>query len=290
MYDVLERLPEKTIKCLDKGFVKIIDCMPRLVASKEDTADLRITEAARTSYGEGTKKINQERDLIRYLYRHSHSTPTEFVEFTFLIKMPIFCARQFFRTRTASYNEYSARYSIVPDDYHIPDEVRAQSATNKQGSVGVVEEDNAHTFLAHLNEICATSYKAYQESIDNGVAREQARMLLPVNYYTQFYFKIDLHNLLHMLALRCDSHAQEEIREFAHAILSLIKPVVPIAVEAWEDYHPLRGAMKLTRLEVEALSSYEGGAIPEIDSDNKRERQEWVEKFNKIFGGDEVEY
>lgn len=177
----------------------------------------------------------------------------------------------------------------MKDEFFIPDAscLRQQSKNNKQGGDQVISETDAQGFLTTINEFCEKAYAIYQESIDKGVSREQSRMILPVNNYTEWYWKIDLHNLLHFLALRCDSHAQYEIRVFADAMLSLIKPIVPWAIEAWDDYHPMRGALKLTRLEVEALRNYlkDNGLqvpTPVLDSDNKREQAEWLEKAAKI--------
>jgi len=284
LYDVMNNVPEKTIKCLDHGHVTLIDVMPRMVPESQKTSDYAIVQAARVSYGDGTKSFNEDRGLIRYLMRHVHTTPFEMVEFKFHMKMPIFIARQAVRHRTANINEYSGRYSVMKDEFYKPDldNVRQQSKTNKQGSEGKIENIDAQGFLANLDEICLKSYQAYEQGLNNGVAREQSRMILPVNLYTEWYWKIDLHNLFHFLGLRCDKHAQWEIRVFADAMLGLITPIVPWAVEAWDDYHDHRGAKKFTRLELEALRRYVGwnveGTAPQIESENKRERAEWKEK------------
>jgi len=284
MYDVMNNIAEKTIKCLDYGHVTLVDVMPRLVPESQKTADYAIVQAARVSYGDGTKSVNEDRGLIRYLMRHVHTTPFEMIEFKFHCKMPIFVARQWIRHRTANVNEYSGRYSVMKDEFYKPDmdNVRQQSKTNKQGSEGKIEDMDAQGFLSNLHDICEKSYQAYEQGLNNGVAREQSRMILPVNLYTEWYWKIDLHNLFHFLGLRCDAHAQWEIRVFADAMLSLITPIVPWAVEAWNDYHDHRGAMKLSRLEIEALNRYVGWNVethaPPLESDNKREQAEWKEK------------
>lgn len=286
MHDVLENIPNKTIKCLDKGHVTIMDTMPRLVPDDRKTADYAIVQAARVSYGDGTKTVNEDRGLIRYLMRHKHTTPIEMIDFKFCMKMPIFVARQMIRHRTASVNEYSGRYSIMRDEFYMPEaeNVRAQSKTNRQGGEEPMRNSDAVGFLSDLESICSRSYQNYESSMACGVSREQARMLLPVNLYTEWYWKIDAHNLLHFLALRCDSHAQMEIRVFAEAILELIKPIIPLTVEAWEDYSEHRGAKKLTRLELDAIkSSLEGSMVEKINSDNSREQLEWDEKA-KIMG------
>jgi len=281
MHDVLTNVSEKTIKCLDKGHVTILDVMPRLVPDDRKTADYAIVQAARVSYGDGTKTVNEDRGLIRYLLRHKHTTPFEMIEFKFSVKLPIFIARQMVRHRTANLNEYSGRYSMMKDEFYKPEieNVRQQSSVNKQGGSGSINETDASGFIEKIDFICNQSYEEYEKAIQNGVAREQARMLLPVNLYTEWYWKVDLHNLLHFLALRCDAHAQWEIRVFANAMLELIKPIVPWAVEAWEDYHEHRGAIRLTKLEVDAMvSSLVGISVNSLKTDNKREQEEWKTK------------
>lgn len=285
MHDVLTNVEALQIDCLDKGFVKLVDAMPRLVPGT--TADYAIVQAARVSYGDGTKSVNEDRGLIRYLLRHTHTTPFEMVEFKFHCKMPIFVARQWIRHRTANVNEYSGRYSVMKDEFYLPDvdNIRMQSKSNKQGGDQQMSMTDAQGFLDILSETCDKAYATYLDHIEKGVAREQSRMILPVNNYTEWYWKIDLHNLFHFLGLRCDAHAQWEIRVFAEAMLKLITPIVPVAVEAWNDYHDHRGAVKLTRLEIEALQRYVGENAtcgPPIESDNKREQAEWAEKAKKF--------
>lgn len=285
MYDVLDAVPNRTVNCLDKGFVTLVDVMPRLVPDNQKTADFAIVQAARVSYGDGTKSVNEDRGLIRYLMRHAHTTPFEMIEFKFHCKMPIFVARQWIRHRTANVNEYSGRYSLMKDEFYIPDNdnIRMQSKNNRQGGDQPIDGTDAQGFLTALNELCDKAYSVYEEYIAKGVTREQSRMILPVNNYTEWYWKIDLHNLFHFLALRCDAHAQWEIRVFADAMLSLIEPIVPVAVEAWNDYHPHRGAVKLTRLEIEAIKTMlDGKIVAPLNSDNKREQAEWVEKAAKL--------
>ena len=285
MHDVLTNVPCKKISCLDFGHVTLIDVMPRLVPKSQKTSDYAIVQAARVSYGDGTKTLNEDRGLIRYLLRHKHTTPLEMIEFKFSAKLPVFIARQMIRHRTANVNEYSGRYSIMKDEFYKPDlsNIRQQSKTNKQGGSEIIQEGDANYFLDKIDEICSFAYQEYQKACDLGVSREQARMLLPLNLYTEWYWKIDLHNLLHFLALRCDGHAQWEIQVFGNAILELIKPIVPLAIEAWEDYHENRGAMKLTRLEIEAMSkSMLDITVENINSENKREQQEWIDKAKRL--------
>lgn len=290
MPDILDAVPERLISCLDHGHVRLVDCMPRLVEDGQ-TADSAIVQAARVSYGEGTKTINQDRGLIRYLLRHGHTTPLEMVEFKFHCKMPIFIARQWIRHRTASVNEVSGRYSEVKDEYYVPEleNIRAQSKTNKQGGAGIMPKDTATFFRFACGSYAADAFVEYGRHIDAGVSRELARINLPLSTYTEWYWKIDLHNLLHFLALRCDSPAQYEIRVFAEAMLKLITPIVPLTIEAWNDYHPMRGGMRLSRLEVEALTKLLETADlytdPDINSDNEREREEWKQKLLRIEKG-----
>jgi thymidylate synthase (FAD) len=260
----------------DHGLVALIDAMPRLVPAGS-TADAAIVQAARVSYGAGTKKVNEDRGLIRYLLRHHHTTPFEMVEFKFHCVMPIFVARQWIRHRTANVNEYSARYSVVRDRFYKParEDIKIQSTTNRQGREELADDATAEAFLAHLETVEQEQYEAYERFIEQGMARELARVSLPVNVYTEWYWKCDLHNILRFLQLRMDEHAQKEIRDYATAMYELIRPIVPITCEAFEDY--LRGGMHLTRLEIEALRSGQP-----LASDNKREMAEWEDKRRRL--------
>ncbi len=217
------------VSCLDKGFVRLVDSMG---------GDNAIVQAARVSYGQGTSKISQDRGLIRYLMRHRHTTPFEMVEFKFHCKMPIFVARQWVRHRTANINEYSLRYSEARDEFYIPDSknIQFQSALNKQGRSGKVPDDLKKKVLEYFNDISERSFSMYQELNKAGIARELARSILPVNIYTEWYWKNDLHNLLHFIGLRSDSHAQYEIRVYSDAMAKFVKKVAPYAWEAYEDY------------------------------------------------------
>lgn len=285
----MDLVPNKTIQCLDGiGQVQLVDVMPRM-APDGQTADYAIAQAARVSYGDGTKSVNEDNGLVRYLLRHSHTTPSEMVVFKFRIKLPIFVSRQMCRHRMMSMNEISGRYSVMRDEFYFPDpsDLRKQSTTNKQGSDGSVNDADAEAFSQAIEQQCKQAYDLYTKMLNAGVAREQARMILPLNLYTEYYWKQDLHNLLHFLALRLDSHAQYEIRVFAQAMYDLVKPLVPVTIQAFEDYHFMRGAIKLTRLEVDAVSKFmQANAwhmnVPEIDSENKRERSEWLEKAEKL--------
>jgi thymidylate synthase (FAD) len=279
MFDVLNINTYNIINCLDHGYVRLIDVMPRLVSDDRKTADEAIIQSARVSYGLGLKSEVEDRSLIRYLMRHHHHTPLEMVEFKFDVKLPIFVARQWIRHRISSYNEISGRYSEIKDNYYIPDKVRSQSIVNKQGSDGVVDPDISLDFVKELNNISKTSYDLYKDFIENGVSKELSRINLPINYYTQWYWKVNLRSLLNFLSLRCDKHAQYEIRVYADAILQLIKNIVPWTIESWEDYDPMRGGMLLSRLEIDALIHNK-----EINVNNKREREEWLSKLEKLKG------
>jgi len=221
------------VPVLDHGFVGLVDHMG---------SDNAIVQAARVSYGDGTKQVQDDRNLIRYLMRHEHTTPFEMCEVKFHIKLPIFVMRQLVRHRTASMNEYSARYSVLTDEFYIPEfeQIQKQSTTNKQGREesewGFDEKRSVqHAFQRSFHN----AYKEYASLLgkeDNGLARELARSVLPVGGYTELYWKANLKNFLHMARLRMDPHAQWEIREFAGAMYNLVKPLFPEACSAFEDY------------------------------------------------------
>jgi thymidylate synthase (FAD) len=297
LVDVMGGQARRTIKVLDHGFVALVDAMPRLVPQGQ-TADQAIVQAARVSYGQGTKKVSEDQGLIRYLLRHRHTTPFEMVEFKFHISMPIFIARQWIRHRTANVNEYSGRYSVMPDRFYRPsaEQVRRQSASNRQGGserLGASAEDRltGEAFAQFLAESEAL-YTKYRDLVDRGVSREMARIGLPVSLYTEWYWKIDLHNLLHFLSLRMDAHAQEEIQLYARAMHDLVAPIVPVTMAAWKDY--AMGSVRLSRLEVDALRAEvvalkraAGQApVPEpgvaLATDNKRENDEWQAKRREL--------
>ena len=275
MYDVMGGAARWEVRVHDHGLVALTDVMPRL-APVGKTADYAIVQAARVSYGEGTKQVNEDRGLIRYLVRHRHSTPLEMVEFKFHHVMPIFIARQWIRHRTASVNEYSARYSVVRDRFYRPsaDNVRQQSGTNRQGGDEPTDDLTAEQFLAYLDRAEA-QYGEYERLMAAGVSRELARIALPLSTYTEWYWKCDLHNTLRFLSLRMDAHAQQEIRDYATATYELIKPIVPLACEAFADYE--LGGLHLTRLEIEAMKSGQP-----LATENKREQAEWAAKRDRL--------
>jgi thymidylate synthase (FAD) len=238
---------------LTHGFVALVDYMGN---------DAAIVQAARVSYGQGTRSVRDDRGLIRYLMRHHHTTPFEMVEFKFLARLPIFVARQWIRHRTSSTNEYSARYSIVPDEYEVPpaEEVRHQSLRNRQGRGGPLASEVAERFRSDLDTVSQQAYAAYTRALEAGVARETARLLLPVAYYTQWYWKVNLYNLFHFLSLRLDPHAQEEIRLYAAEMAKLARLVAPVAYEAFEEFQ-LEG-LSLGRRELRAVRALLDGKSP----------------------------
>jgi thymidylate synthase (FAD) len=273
--DVMGGASRWNIPIHEHGFIALVDAMPRLVPEGQ-TADSAIVQSARVSYGQGTKMVSEDRGLVRYLMRHRHSTPFEMVEFKFHIAMPIFIARQWIRHRTANVNEYSARYSIMPDRFYRPDieNVRKQSKSNRQGGEGPIDAGTAEEFL-QLLENAEANYQKYLELTEKGVARELARAVLPVSVYTEWYWKCDLHNIFHFLSLRMDPHAQIEIQDYAKAMYELIKPIVPVACEAFEDYR--LNAMHLTGLEIDAIRSGKP-----LATENKRETAEWEAKKARL--------
>jgi thymidylate synthase (FAD) len=262
-------------KVHEHGLVALVDVMPRLVP-KGKTCDYAIVQAARVSYGEGTKTINEDEGLIRYLMRHSHTTPLEMVELKLHCVMPIFVARQWIRHRTANVNEYSARYSIVKDRFYRPpiDGVREQSNKNKQGGDELVGEGTAIDFLNWLKHT-EEQYGEYEKFTEAGVSRELARIGLPTSVYTEWYWKIDLHNLFHFLRLRMDNHAQQEIRDYANAMFDMVREIAPIASQAFLDYK--FNSITLSALEVEAIKG-----MRNIASTNKREQEEFEAKRRKL--------
>ncbi|ACN95864.1 FAD-dependent thymidylate synthase [Wolbachia pipientis] len=230
-------------KVLDHGFIRVVDYMG---------SDSAIVQAARVSYGKGTKQISQDEALIKYLMRHHHTTPFEMCEIKFHVKLPIFVARQWIRHRTANVNEYSARYSILDDEFYTPkpEQVAKQSDNNKQGSGEAFDPDTSKEIIDSLTNDSNLVYSHYEKFIEQGLAREIARTNLMLNYYTQFYWKIDLHNLLHFLKLRADKHAQYEIRVYAEVMLDIIKKWVPLAYNAFVEYCLESACISRTGLEI----------------------------------------
>jgi len=251
----LEEILYEPLNVLDHGFVRVIDYMG------DDSA---VVQAARVSYGRGTKKVSEDRGLINYLMRHRHTTPFEMCEIKYHVKLPIFVARQWIRHRTANVNEYSARYSILDNEFYIPapDQLAAQSSSNRQGRGDVLTGPEAARVLDLLKRDAAQSYASYEEMLNEkpdgskrdegreGLARELARMNLTVNFYTQWYWKTDLLNLLHFLSLRADSHAQYEIRVYAEAMLDTVKRWVPACYDAFREYRIGGASLSATAIKV----------------------------------------
>ncbi len=274
-----EEILDKEFKVLNHGFVRLVDYMG---------GDESIVQAARVSYGKGTKTVSEDRTLIRYLMRHQHTTPFEMVEFKFHVKLPIFVARQWIRHRTANVNEYSGRYSIMTDEFYVPEEgtIKPQSSVNKQGREE--QEVPSHIrkrVLEILLQEQQSAFKGYQEMLGYNIARELARINLPLSLYTQWYWKIDLHNLFHFLKLRLDKHAQYEIKVYAEKMAEIVKTVVPMAYEAFEDY--VLNSVTFSKEELKLIKKYlpESFSDEELNNPNfsKYEITELKEKMKKIF-------
>jgi thymidylate synthase (FAD) len=277
----LEKVLYQPFEVLDHGFVRVVDYMGN---------DDSVVQAARVSYGAGTKKVNADKALINYLLAHRHTTPFEMCEIKFHIKLPIFVARQWIRHRTASVNEYSARYSIMEDEFYIPrpEHLAAQSKVNHQGrdESKVLNAEEQKQVLKILKEDAAKSYEHYLEMINqdvagnpideskDGLARELARMNLPLNCYTQWYWKIDMHNLLHFLKLRADSHAQYEIRVYAEVMLDMVKKWVPHCYDAFIKNQ--KGGKNLSAPALEAIRKMIKGEKVEQEESGLSTR-EWGE-------------
>ena len=281
----LEEILYEPIKVLDHGFIRVIDYMG------DDSA---IVQAARVSYGKGTKMLSQDKGLINYLMRHYHTTPFEMCEIKLHVKLPIFIARQWIRHRTANVNEYSARYSILDKEFYLPDpqNIEIQSQSNKQGREGTLDPSQAQRVLDIIKDDSLRCYDNYMELMNlnektgeindpnkGGIARELARMNLTLNYYTQWYWKIDLNNLLHFLRLRADSHAQYEIREYSNVILDIVSKWVPLTYEAFINYR--KDSINLSKTAVETIKRMLKGEKLSQESSgmSKREWSEFCDAF-----------
>ncbi len=283
----LEDMLYRPLPVLDHGFIRVIDYMG------DDGA---IVQAARVSYGRGTRKVSEDAGLIRYLMRHHHTTPFEMCEIKYHVKLPIFIARQWIRHRTANVNEYSARYSILDREFYIPapENLAAQSATNRQGRGAMLEGEEAARVLDILRADATRCHDHYLDLLNEdtsgaprdpsrqGLARELARMNLTLNTYTQWYWKTDLHNLFHFLALRADAHAQYEIRAYAEVMLRTVETWVPLAYGAFRDYR--LGAVTLSAPMRAALRRMLAGERVE-QADSGLSKREWAEFLAAINGG-----
>lgn len=279
--EAADTLLDKEFRVLDRGFVRLVDYMG---------GDEEIVQAARVSYGEGTKKVLQNRGLIRYLMRHKHTTPFEMVELKFHVKLPIFVARQWIRHRSANVNEYSGRYSVMKEEFYLPEpeDIQRQSEINRQGrSDDQLPPEIQQKFISYLNDSQKAAYDQYSEFIDQGIARELARVNLPLSLYTEWYWKIDLHNLFHFLRLRLDEHAQMEIREYAKVMAEMVRAVCPIAWEAFKDY--TLTAETFSGPELAIVKSHLTSVTQDMErlieaGLSKGEAQEFQEKLKRIQG------
>lgn len=274
-----------SVKVLDHGFVRLVDCMPRVIPSGYEKlrCDYAIAEAARVSYGGGSKGEEADGKLIRYLLRNKHTSPFEMVKFKFHLKLPIFVQRQLIRHRTANVNEISGRYTQLKDEFYVPLEPRKQSSNNKQGSEdwenGVPDElmETYNEYMDKNSEV----YSLYNKLVESNMAKEVARICLPQNIYTELYWCMDLHNLLHFVKLRASNHAQAEIREYAFAIDAILRDLCPVTMRAFEDF--IEDSVSFSTTELRLVNRYLSG-----DTDlskqfhNKREYQEFVEKMERI--------
>jgi thymidylate synthase (FAD) len=271
----LEAMLFTAIPVLDHGFIRVVDYM---------VDDAAVVQAARVSYGRGTRKTTEDEGLIRYLMRHYHSTPFEMCEIKYHVKLPIFVARQWIRHRTANVNEYSARYSIMDKDFYIPspENLATQSADNRQGRGAVLDGDTAAQVLALLRADAEQTYGHYEEMLDEtgiGLARELARMNLTLNTYTQWYWKTDLHNLFSFLRLRADSHAQYEIRVYAEAMLKTVEAWMPLSYGAFKDYR--LGAVTFSAKMLAAVRKMLAGeAVDQAGSGLSK--REWAEMLSAL--------
>ncbi len=258
-----EEILDKEFSVLDKGFVRLVDYLG---------SDSRIVQAARVSYGQGTKTAREDGALIDYLLRHEHTSPFEQVVFTFHLKMPIFVARQWVRHRTARMNEVSGRYSIMKDEFYVPASscIAKQSTDNKQGRGETFDEATTKEILDSFIEGQKSSYNAYSELVEKGTARELARINLPLSLYTEFYWEIDLHNLFHFLYLRLDVHAQYEIRVYAVQILEIIRKVCPMATASFENN--MQKSVTFNGEEIEAIRKLLAGEENPITDEKKLKR------------------
>ena len=268
---VIEELRWKKFPVLNDGFVCLVDCMG---------CDTAIVQAARVSYGDGTRKVSDDRSLIRYLMRHRHSTPFEMAELKFLVRVPMDCWRQWIRHRMANVNEYSTRYSLAIDSMQTtePDAWRLQATSNRQGSEGFCDAETGNALTQAEAEFQKTARDLYKQRLELGIAREQARKDLPLSTYTEAYWKVDVRNLLHFLMLRMEAHAQQEIREYATVIgEQIVKPLFPLTWEAFQNY--VMEAVTLTSLDREVIVRLsQAGQVPATEEQFlEAQPEEWKE-------------
>ena len=263
-----EAILDKEFPVLDKGFVRLVDYFG---------GDQRIVQSARVSYGEGTKSVSQDGALIDYLLRHQHTSPFEQVVMTFHVKMPIFVARQWVRHRTGRMNEVSGRYSIMKEEFYVPEaeKVAPQSKDNKQGRASeAFDSETANKIINQLEEGQKSAYENYSELLDAGLAREIARINLPLSLYTEFYWEMDLHNLFHFLKLRLDSHAQYEIRVYAEVMLEMCKKEAPMATESFINHQ--NNGVNFSGEEMDALRAILDGKPNPLEGKKKDRFEEKI--------------
>lgn len=246
-----------TRQVLKTGFVKLIDCMPRQIPleSRKLMCDSAVVQAARVSYGQGIKDYDTDVKLINYLYKHKHTSPFEMVRFKFHVKAPIFVARQWFRHRMGNYNEISGRYTELKEELYIPDKVSSQSKINKQLSAddNLLNNNEVSGLMDYVNSCNKTQYENYKNMMKVGISRETSRINLPLSLFTEFYFSIDLHNLLNFIKLRNAENAQYEIKEYASAIQNIIEPLCPITMNAYNNFKTIT----LSKEQIKALDIFE---------------------------------
>jgi thymidylate synthase (FAD) len=291
--DALKNLNPFEIKCLDYGFVRLVDCMPRL-SSEDGSIEYAIVQCARISYGMGLKDTQSDRNLLRYMYKNKHTSPFESVKFKFHIKCPKFVSMQILRHRTANVNEFSQRYAELPKnennqyDYYHPTNktqnvpggtIRMPSSVNKQSSISIEDEKKKELIekeLQRTEEMMDQVLTQYKKLIDLGLAKEIARYCLPEAIYTELYWTMDLHNLLHFLQLRMDHHAQAETYVFAKAIFDLIRPLVPTVIECFQEFS--LESMSLSRCEIQAIKNKK----LELESTSKSNQTDYKKKLNQL--------
>ncbi|MCS7316692.1 MAG: FAD-dependent thymidylate synthase [Candidatus Dojkabacteria bacterium] len=272
-------------KYLDKGFVRLIDTMPQ--ATEDNPGDWAVVQAARVSYGKGTKTKRDDEKLIRYLMKHRHTSPFEMIVLKFHIKCPIFTARQMFRHRTHSANEYSLRYSEIEDSFYVPEQrrIRTQSKENKQNSSDRVLKESEEIIkkIEEVNNFCYDTYKKllnYDNSLEEPVSREVARIVLPLSSYTQFYWVQNMHNFLHFIHLRMSENSQEEIRLLAEKMFGMVKKLFPVTCQAWYDY--VYNSVTLSKNELLYLKNL-WHLTPQHGLISEKEEKELIRKIERII-------
>lgn len=269
---------------LDNGFVRLIDSLPK--ATPDNPGDWAVVQAARVSYGKGTKSVRDDEKLIRYLMKHRHTSPFEMIVLKFHIKCPIFVARQMFRHRTHSANEYSLRYSEIEESFYLPkkERIKGQSKTNKQcSSIELLDSEKLIPLIDETNKKCFETYRRLlnkHNEFSQPLARELARIVLPLSTYTEFYWQQNMHNFLHFLELRMKENSQEEIRILANLMFDLVKPLFPVVCESWYEF--VYNSVTLTKNELLYLKNL-WHLTPTHDLLSEKEEKELLEKVNKVI-------